>query len=393
MDIQKRGFVTLIKSAFSGEKCELPSEFDLAKAFSLAERHNIMPIIYNGAYCCGIDSKSEVMKKAFGTVCKAMIANELQVYNVALIETAFEENGIDYMLLKGARLKKSYPRPEMRSMSDIDILIKLDQYKIVKKIMAGLGFEEKTESDHELIWEKEVLTVELHKRVIPSYNKDYYAYFGDGWKFATSITAGKKYSYEMNANDEFVFMFVHFCKHFRDSGVGVRHLIDLWYYRIKNPNLDENYILNAFKTLKVDEFYKNILATIDFLFGGGAGNEKIEFITEIIFGKSIFDSEQAKIYSSTLKKDKGGENIRTQKIKRFFSAIFVPYKAMCSQYKFLKKVPFLLPFMWVFHLFRRVFTKGRLKQYKKEIANMSIDNAKKYQEYLNYVGLDYNFEE
>lgn len=393
MEIQKRGLITLIKSAFTGEKYELPPGFNIAEALHKAERQNIITIVYSGIYNCGLDGKNEVIKKAFTSVCKSIMVSEMQIYNLSAIENAFENNGIDYMLLKGARIKKSYPKPEMRSMSDIDILIKLEQYERIKVIMQGLGFIEKQESDHELIWEKENIVIELHKRVIPSYNKDYYSYFDDGWKFASAIEVGKKHSYLMDKNDEFVYLFMHFCKHFRDSGIGIRHLIDLWYYKNNNQDLDENYILKKLEELKVEEFYQNILRTIDCWFYGKESDEKVEFITNVIFFEGKFTFNQAKVLSASLKKYKQGEKVKTQKIKRFFSSIFVPFKIMCEQYKFLKKLPFLLPFMWVYHLFRRIFTKGRLKQYNREISEMKTENVSKYQEYLNYVGLDYNFKE
>ena len=38
--------------------------------------------------------------------------------------TPLDENGIDYMPLKGACLKLIYPQPELRLMGDADILIK-----------------------------------------------------------------------------------------------------------------------------------------------------------------------------------------------------------------------------------------------------------------------------
>ena len=393
MDIQKRGLITLIKSAFKCEKYELPPSFDVVEALRTAEKQNIVTMVYSGIHNCGFDVKSDKIKNAFSSVCKSILVNETQNYNLSVIENAFEKNGIDYMLLKGARLKKSYPKSEMRSMGDIDILIKLEQYAKIKQIMNELGYFEKQESDHELIWEKENLVVELHKRVIPSYNKDYFAYFEDGWKFAVATEEGKKHSYLMNKNDEFIYLFIHFCKHFRDSGVGIKHLIDLWHYRQINADLDEIYILEKLKELKVDEFYQNVLRTIDCLFNEKDSDEKVELITDVIFCEGKFNASQARVLSASLKKFKQGENVKKQKIKRCFNSIFVPFKVMCGQYRFLKKAPFLLPFMWVFHLFKRLFTKGRLKKYNREIAEINKENVSKYQRYLNCVGLDYNFDE
>ena len=42
--------------------------------------------------------------------------------------TIAEENGIDYLPLKGYNLKKLYPKPELRTMGDADVLIRLADF-------------------------------------------------------------------------------------------------------------------------------------------------------------------------------------------------------------------------------------------------------------------------
>ena len=74
--------------------------------------------------------------------------------------------------------------------------------------MVDLGFVQGSESDHEYVWKSKSLLLELHKCLIPSYNKDYYAYFGDGWGKAV-LCEGSKYRYEMSKEDQFVYLFCH----------------------------------------------------------------------------------------------------------------------------------------------------------------------------------------
>ena len=49
--------------------------------------------------------------------------------------------------------------------------------------------------------------------------------FGDGCRFATHKNG---FCYAMSERDEFMFVFSHFVKHYRDSGIGCRHVTDLW---------------------------------------------------------------------------------------------------------------------------------------------------------------------
>ena len=395
MDSQKKGVLTLIKSAITGEKYDLPRDFNLKKAFIIAKSHNIMSLVYNGAYNCGYDNSQEIMLVAFQILCNNLAIHEMQMFELSNIQEQFEKNQISYMILKGSRLKTNcYPNPELRNMSDIDILIKLEQYQTVKSIMKNLGYIEDVESNHELIWRKDnKILVELHKRLIPSYNKDYYAYFGDGWELATKKVQGKNFAYEMNENDEFIYLFTHLCKHYRDSGIGLKHLLDIWMYQIKNKDLDWQYIKCEFKKLKIYDFYQNVQKTLRVCFDGEKGNEVTDYIIDAVFNGGVFNTSQAKVLSATLKQVNQGKSVARIKIERLVGSIFVPYSRLCGMYGILKKLPILLPFVWVLHFFRRLFTKGKLKDYNQEFKDMKADNIKAYKQSLNFVGLDYNFDE
>ena len=89
------------------------------------------------------------MQGLFQTYCKMLLHSERQMADVKRIYKAFEENNIDYMPVKGCNMKSLYPAPEMRVMGDADILIKLDQYDKVEKVMNELGFNFLVKGDHD----------------------------------------------------------------------------------------------------------------------------------------------------------------------------------------------------------------------------------------------------
>ena len=184
-DTVKRDLFSLIKSALTGTPQPLSKDFDLASVLGTVRKHQIENIVYYGAANCGIPTSTPAMQKLFGVVCSALCLNETQIFESERIFAAFEAKNIDFMPLKGTLLKPLYPKNDMRSMSDVDVLIKLEQYDKIRSVMQSLGFSEKTESDHELIWTSSSFVLELHKRIVPSYNKDFYSYFGDGWQLAT----------------------------------------------------------------------------------------------------------------------------------------------------------------------------------------------------------------
>lgn len=389
MDELRKGLLLLIKSAITGEKYALPDNLDYQKICLEAKAYGVATFVYYGAYNSGINVNSQPFLALLPLVYKGIRINEKQLFELENIENAFNAKSIDYMLLKGARLKFIYPKTEMRPMSDIDILIKLDQYSEIKKIMEELGYKHEVDSDHELIWKKDNIKLELHKRLIPSYNKDFYAYFGDGWKFASKEENSTKY--KMSKEDEFVFIFTHLCKHYRDSGIGLKHFIDIWVCLRENQDLDFEYIERELNKLKIYEFYKNVINTISTWFEGKNGDEKTEYITNVAFNNGEFLRNDAEVLSAALKQSNSGKSIKQIKRGKIFTSIFVPYKVMCNLYPFLIKLPFLLPFMWIFHIVRRLFTKGKLKKYYEEMGTIKSNDVELYKKSLNFVGLDYNF--
>lgn len=47
-----------------------------------------------------------------------------QQHELSVIKSEFEKNGIDYAPIKGSVVREYYPRPELRTMGDADVLIK-----------------------------------------------------------------------------------------------------------------------------------------------------------------------------------------------------------------------------------------------------------------------------
>lgn len=389
MDITQQGAVMLLKSAVTGEKTALPEEFDIAEAQRLLKSHHVVPLLYEGAVRCGIPPQDETMRRLFRNYYRVMLAGEAQMREVRRICSAFDESGIDYLPLKGCHLKALYPKPELRVMGDADILIRLEQYEKIVPIMESLGFTAGPETDHELVWKSDALYLELHKHLIPSYNEDLHGYFGTGWQRAVHVSGG---CHAMSQEDEFIFLFTHFAKHFRDGGIGCRHVMDLWVYLRAFPAMDESYIRHELETLQLLEFYDNIRALLSFWFGGAAADEKTELISQFIFASGSFGRDEMRVISRAVRdagKGKGGRNGR---LVYLWQTAFPGLEALREKYTVLKKAPWLLPAVWVYRPFYKVlFETGSLKKQKENLAALSEENLDERQQLLRYVGLEYRF--
>ena len=387
----QRGILILIKAALTGDRLELPENFDIAEAYKEIRRHQITPLAYAGAVLCGIPKDHPVMQQMFQVYLQQMFHSENQMAAVSKIFAAFDQHGIDYLPLKGSTLKSLYPKPEYRLMGDADILIKTDQYPQIEQIMPTIGFTFKGESDHELVWQTPHLYVELHKRLIPSYNKDYYAYYNDGWQLAApalsaesaatipvevahtepkpaqpvpsanhttpapqSLAQHGRHTFK-TPEDEFIFLFTHFAKHYRGGGIGCRQAIDLYVFRMHNPQMNEQYIMEVFKKLQLNDFYTNMLKTLEVWFGEPyapactachscepckeevKGTTATALITEYIFSSGSWGSVQSHMMSSIIKANQISGSTSTSKFRDLLNRVFPGREAMSYMYPSLNK--------------------------------------------------------
>lgn len=282
MTNNQKDFILLVKSAITGEKYELSEDFKLKSFIDIARNQGLLAVLYYGALNCGIDANSKEMQALFISCCSYISRNEAQNFEIKRLCNAFEDNEVDFLPLKGMRIRELYPKTEMRLMSDADILIRIEQYEKISSIMQSLGFRGGEFTDHEIKWSKTALYVELHKILIPSHNKDYYEYFGDGWSLPL-LNDGSKHRFKMSTEDEFIYIFTHFAKHYREAGANIRYVLDLWIYLKSNPNIDEAYIVSQLEKLMLDKFYQNIIKTIDVWFNDAKSDRVTDLITESLF--------------------------------------------------------------------------------------------------------------
>lgn len=391
MNTTQQGVITLLKSAVLQHALPLPAEFDLEQAYPQLKRHHMSSTVFEGAVLCGIPQDTPFMHRLLQRSCKALLISERQMRMTKRIADAFEANGIDYMLLKGCKMKPLYPKPELRMMGDVDILIRMEQYDRIRTVMEGLGFTEGSITDHELHWHKKNLLVELHSKLIPSYNKDFYAYFGDGW-FLARKEQGSRYC--MTAEDEMVFLFTHFAKHYRDGGIGCRYVLDLWVFLRANPGLDAEKVKRELKKLQLLEFYENIRRLIDVWFADAPSDEKTDFITNVIFDSGSWGKHDSKIISEAVREQshrKGTLRAKWHKIKLI---LFPSGAVLREKYTVLKKAPWMLPLVWIYRPFYKLLAKEDLtsvNHLRENIKTINHQKLKDRREALQYVGLDYNF--
>ncbi len=157
--------------------------------------------------------------------------NENLRYEQEQVLKALEDVGISCVILKGSSSAACYPKPELRIMGDIDLLVKPEEQMDAVKILQAQGYGEVLDEDHHchMAIHKDKFTVEVHRE--PN------GLFVD----AQSECAKKVKVYLDDAVDhrqlehglpvlpddmQALTLLIHKLEHFLTSGLGLRQLCD-----------------------------------------------------------------------------------------------------------------------------------------------------------------------
>lgn len=361
-------------------------EIDLDSYLRFAKAQQVEALLIHGL----IKLKYPIPRNVKKILLQNIMVSTNQIHVVDEIYNLFNKNKIDFLPLKGCIIKPLYPSADMRSMSDIDILIKTGQYNTIHCLLTDNGYIEYSESEHELIWKKDNCIIELHKSLIPINNKDYYSYYGDGWKLAKKTNDG--YRYDMSPEDTFVYMFTHYAKHYRETGVGIRQAIDLYVYCKHYSDMDKNYIRDALVTLQLDRFYENTMHMLDVWFGNETHTEASQIVEKHLYDSGVFGTSKNRQISTMLRNLNSTGSMKKAHVLLWKFRVFLPYYGMCKEYPILKKHQILLPCMWIVRAVQIFINRrGKIQYYKQADEEISISAIEEYSEMLKKSGLYYNY--
>ena len=216
-------------------------------------------------------------------------------------------------------------------------------------------------------------------------------YFGDGWRLA-QLTDEKSFRYKLSDEDQFVYLFTHFSKHYRDAGIGIKHTVDLWIYLRHYKNLDFQYIETELTKLQLLQFYKNVRHLIRVWFEDEESDEITELLSRVIFNSGAYGTHESHMTSETVKAVKSARTVKNAVIRKLWKIMFLDFNSMRKKYPILRTVPVLLPVMWPVRLLGiLLFKRDRIRFLRKDLKLSNEIHVTDYQSNLHAVGLDFNF--
>lgn len=368
---------------------ECPQDINWDKVLRLSSMHNITNIVAYGISKGKYDVPEEVFAKFKKSLLMQLTIRENQHIEIKKIYEAFSKKGIEYMPFKGLPICELYPSLDMRFMSDCDILIKKEQYELFHNIMLELGYTYGCEGPIEYNYykKKNYMHVELHHTIMSPSSEDFYEYYKNSWLFAKKTDDSNRY--ELTLEDHFVFIYIHFVRHYRDAGAGIKAIIDIWLYMSRYPDMNWNYINSELEKLNTKVFFDNLCRLIKFWFENGEADEIVVTMTKFILSSGTFGTKENSMSAKSIRASKG--KLENSKQKQFFRMFFPNLQYMKNAFPILNKYPFLMPFLWPWRLIRGAIFKEKRKNIKSHtnvVKYTDNDKVKAYSKHMETVGLD-----
>ncbi len=362
-DGEARYLIELVNAALHHRPAADPPEgLEEAVLASLICKHRIGGLI---------DPVLRATPDRFSDALKRPVHEDAQktLFRVASQEDALEEfadslqdAGIDFLPLKGAVLRRYYEKPHYRMMGDIDILIRPDKRSDVARIMEQNGYTRVEYPDlyDDSYRRKPILNIEVH--VALGKDKHFPSdYFDTLWERASAREDNPCW-HEMCHEDFYLYFLIHFAKHARNYGTGIRSLIDLWVLRRTDwfAALDRTLVDRVLREFSLNRFEREMLHLCDVWFEGEAEDEFTGELMRrfLILNSGLYGNFVNGFYERAFTK---GEDAQKNKRKIFWRRIFLPRKNMIPRFPVLEKHPYLLPFCWIWRAILVLFRPGQVK--------------------------------
>ena len=361
-DSQKKEYIyylSLVSAVLNGTSPEIPYENCKLEKMKQISRDTRTDAIFDEAIILlskRCEVPEELLSYAKDNLNHYIYIDTLMNFEIEKILKAFDENKIYNLPMKGYFLKKDYPNPFERSISDYDILFDLKDIDRIKNVFENNGYKFLKNDDQQYHFTKKpFMYIEMHHSLVKKSDKNY-SLLANQLEIAKTRN-GYSYSKEMSYEDYYIYMLIHSAKHFSEGGIGLRMLADEYvFYRKYADTLDWKYINSRLKKCGLDSFEKKLRAVSVKWFSPDSEIKDFDDVEEYILMSFALGRADVAVMSGMEKQrvdaDTGKKKSR---LANFIASLFPGKEIMSIKYPFLEKMPFLLPYSWICMWSRRAF--------------------------------------
>lgn len=233
----QQAFLALVRAGlWERESRLLPfGNIDFKDVYRFSKEQSVVGLVAAGIeHICDVNVPKEVSLSFVGTALQLERRNSTMNDFVVDLIRWLRKEGICTLLVKGQGVAQCYERPLWRACGDVDLLFDKENYQRAKKLIIPRASMLENEIEEELHiglsiskWIVELhgtLHCNLSFKIDKNIDEIQEQMFLDE-AFRPCIIAGEKIYLPM-ANEDVLFVFTHFLKHFYNGGIGLRQVCD-----------------------------------------------------------------------------------------------------------------------------------------------------------------------
>ena len=370
-------FLHLIKCALKDEQPEeKPSEVDWTKVFEIGLKQDAANLAWFSVEKLNNKPEGELFTAWEEAYAKSASRCLKQMMEIDLLTEAFTSAGYDIMFLKGSKIRDYYPSPDMRYMTDIDILVKAENREPVREFMRSLGYEDDLLDDGNVDAFKKypIVYVEVHYD-FSAENHVYHDIFSIDWD--RLVKTDKEHIFEMTFEELYFFNVGHYAKNMHNRGMGIRAILDCFVLWNAATDEQKKIILEKFENTELREFHNNLLKIMNIWFNGAEDDGSLDNVQSYLLKTETYGSRKSEVMLRFI--DDSGEAKAKSKIGFLMGRIFPPKEELYSRFRIKKNLFFLLPFLWLLRIILIPFSKPQNKSGRrneiKNLKNFSTDDV------------------
>lgn len=312
------------------------------------------------------------------------------IHEICQLFQQFHDANISAMGLKGIVLRDNYPTPELRSMTDADILIRPEDSPMVHEILTRNQYIRSSSSQkHDIYSRPGYLNVEIHYSVLdPHILPRSQAFPIQIWRNTNFTLLNGTPILTLSRENQILHLTIHMASHYISGGFGLRQLCDLMLFAHNHYDIiDWNYVYHMASDYDLVYFMSVSFYTLQKLFNFTIPEPFVDntiassrnmnlFIADILDGGVYGKSSLDRIHSSTIAHYIHLDSSRSFGFKQKLQFIFPPTYKLRSYYGYCKKVPILLPIAWIHRILRNIFKidKWSILRSSKKKHTSTIEN-------------------
>lgn len=366
MNRTEQYFIEALKCFLLGEKIESDTADVQWQALGkLSKIHAVAGILgHTLAEAEGVPAEvgEAFRKKSFSTVMVSSAHISLGEKLMALLEG----NGISCIPFKGAVIRRFYPVPELRTFSDIDILVDEDKFEAAHSLLLENGFSQTDGQVGVRGYKKDGFHFEIHTTLagdMEDLSKKEKLFFDSASQHIITENGTARLENEYH----FAYCLWHLTKHLSSCGAGVRMFMDIAALA-KAQSYDWAKVSQYLEALGIKKAAASIFFLCNRWFGTEVPSpfaltldaETVDAMEQYILTAGTFGFNARSSGSSRLRNSVSEEgNAAKAKRNIIFKMFFPNADYLAKQYPWYGGRKIFLPFMWIYRFFHLLFSRRK----------------------------------